>query len=317
MQYAQPSRSVALALVLLIATLLAVRPMGLGLDDENYMVYFNAAEEILSRYTGLSYIFNEPIWLLVCYTANAVLGDEGALRFVIFASSAFAGIGLARMNRWALLPIIFYFALPTSLKNHVDHVRQGFALGLYVLFFSANGRWRMLRFFTPLVHASFWVVVVLDVLLDWFYKSRQGRTRADALKILLVSAGVSLVFSFGLAQVAADLGFRQADVYDFLASEGSGAAFVGWVALLPLLFVLANRQYLGPFAGFLGFYLGGYYLSPVAARIFENSSFLLCSAAPAGPRIKRFVFWVILIAMCIAFGITGNLYPRLLGLYIT
>ena len=140
MQVTQPSRSVALAMVLLIATLLAARPMGLGLDDENYLEYFNSAQEILSRYEGLTYVFNEPLWLLVCFSANALLGDEGALRFVIFASSVFAGIGLARMNRWSLLPIALYFALPTSLKNHVDHLRQGFALGLYVLMFSASGR---------------------------------------------------------------------------------------------------------------------------------------------------------------------------------
>ncbi|WP_140632996.1 EpsG family protein [Methylibium rhizosphaerae] len=314
MQVAQPSRSFALAMVLLIATLLAARPMGLGLDDENYLEYFNGAQEILSRYEGLSYVFNEPLWLLLCYSANALLGDEGALRFVIFASSAFAGVGVARMNRWSLLPIVLYFALPTSLKNHVDHLRQGFALGLYVFLFTAEGRWRTLRFATPLVHASFWVVIVIDVLLARYYDRHPERTRVDALKILLVSAGVSVALSFGLAQVAAALGFRQADVYDFLASEGSGAAFLSWLVLLPVLFALANRQYFGPFAAFLGFYLGGYYFSPVAARIFENSYFLLCSSAPTASRSKRLVFWAILIAMCIALGFTGSLYPRLLGM---
>ena len=117
MHVAQPSRSVALAMVLLIATLLAARPMGLGLDDENYLEYFNGAQEILSRYEGLSYVFNEPLWLLLCYSANALLGDEGALRFVIFASSAFAGVGVARMNRWSLLPI-------TGLAGDMEAIRR-------------------------------------------------------------------------------------------------------------------------------------------------------------------------------------------------
>jgi len=308
------SRPGAIALVLFIATLLAARPMGLGLDDHNYLEYFNSAEEILSRYDGVSVVMNEPLWLLVCYGANVVFGSEGSLRFIIFASSVFAGIGLARINRWELMPVVLYFALPVSLKNHVDHLRQGYALGVYLLLFSLGGHWRVLRFATPLVHASFWVVIVIDVLLAWYYKRHPERTRVDALKVLLVSAGVSMALSFGLAQVAAALGFRQADVYDFMASEGSGVAFFLWLALLPMLFVLANRRCFGPFAAFLGFYLGGYYFSPVAARIFENSYFLLCSSAPTDSRERRFLFWAMLITMGIAFAFTGNLYLRLLTL---
>lgn len=314
MQITQASRLPALLLVFLIATFLAARPMGIGLDDENYRVYFNGINEIISRYERLSYVFNEPLWLIVCYAANAVMGDEGGLRFVIFASSVFAGVGLARLNRWALLPIILYFTLPASLKNHVDHLRQGFALGLYILLFSASGCWRMLRFATPFVHSSFWVVVVSDALLARYYINRPERTRVDAMKIFMIAAIASVVLSFVLAQIAAALGFRQADVYDFLVFEGTGAAFIGWLILLPVLLGLANQQYFGSFAAYLGFYLGGYYFSPVAARIFENSFFLLCSAAPVGSRIKRIIFWLILFGMCIAFGVSGNLYPRLMGI---
>lgn len=310
----QNARQLALALVIVISSLLALRPIGIGLDDENYLVYFNSAKDILSRYDGLSFVFNEPLWLIISYAAGEILGDEGSLRFVIFTGAAFAGIGLGRINRWALLPIVLYFALPASLKNHIDHLRQGFALGLYILLFSANGHWRGMRLATPLVHSSFWVVILIDVVLSWYYKKRQNPTRIDTLKILLVSGGVSVVFANALAEVTAALGFRQADLYGFLSSGGSSAAFIAWLVLLPILLLLTNQRYFGPFAAYLGFYLGGYFLSPVAARIFENSYFLICTSAPIFSRSKRIVFWVIMIAMCIALGMTGNLYPRLLGL---
>lgn len=314
MQIVKPSRVPALVLVLFIASLLAARPMGLGLDDENYRVYFNGVDAIFSRYEGLSYVFNEPLWLAVCYLANAIIGDEGGIRFVIFSSSVFAGVGLARLNRWTLLPIILYFSFPASLKNHVDHLRQGFALGLYIFLFTAGTGWRMLRFATPFLHSSFWVVIVIDVLLARYYTNRAERTRVDVAKIFFISVSASVALSFGMAQIAEALEFRQADAYDFFVTEGTGAAFIGWLAILPVLWILANRQYFGPFAAFLGFYLGGYFFSPVAARIFENSFFLLCSAAPAARSLRKLMFWLLLFGMCIVFGITGNLYPRLLGL---
>lgn len=313
MSNSQSSRLITFTFILSISTLLAFRPIGLGLDDDNYQEYLLGINELLSRYDGLNYIFNEPLWLFFCYAVKASLGVEGGLRFLIFASSLFAGLGLARINHWALLPIVLYFALPTSLKNHVDHLRQGFALGLYILLFSTVGRWRSLRFLTPFVHTSFWIAILIDILLISYFKNRPRPTRIDILKIMLFTASVSMAFSFGLEQLALYLGFRQADVYDFLTTEGTGAAFMGWLLLIPILLQITNLKYFGQFAAFLGFYLGGYFFSPVAARIFENSLFLLCSSAPIRSNNKGTIFWAVLILISTAFAMTGNLYPRLIG----
>lgn len=309
------SRYVAIAMVFTISSLLALRPIGIGLDDENYLAYFISARDILLRYDGLSFVFNEPLWMLISYLVVEIFGYEGSLRFIIFISAAFAGIGLGRINHWALLPIALYFALPVSLKNHVDHLRQGLAIGLYILLYSTIGPIRTLRFATPLVHSSFWVVILTDILLSRFLKAKQSPTRIDSLTIFLAFGGVSVLFANALARVAAVLGFRQAEIYSSLSSEGSGAAFIGWLVLLPVFLMLANQRYFGQFAAYLGFYLGGYFLNPVAARIFENSFFLICSAAPTFSRGNRLLFWGILIVICIAFGMTGNLYPRLFGLF--
>jgi hypothetical protein len=306
------SRYLALAMVFIISSLLAMRSIGIGLDDENYLAYFASAKDILLRHEGLSFVFNEPLWMLISYLIVEIFGYEGSLRFIIFISAVFAGIGLGRINHWSLLPVVLYFALPLSLKNHIDHLRQGLALGLYIFLYSANGPFRTLRFVSPLVHSSFWVVMLIDIVVSWFLKKKIP-TRIDSLKIFFIFGGVSVLFAVGISEIIAALGFRQAEIYVFLLSEGSGIAFIGWLVSLPIFLMLSNQRYFVLFAAYLGFYLGGYFLNPVAARIFENSFFLLCSAAPIISLNKRLVFWGIFIVMCIAFGITGNLYPRLLG----
>jgi hypothetical protein len=298
---------------MIISSLLALRPIGTGLDDENYLAYFATTEDVISRYDGRNFVFNEPLWMLISHFAVEIFGYEGSLRFVIFVGALFAGIGVGRINHWALLPVVLYFALPASLKNHIDHLRQGFALGLYILPCAVNGPLRTLRFATPLIHSSFWVVILIDILLSQFFKLKKTPTRVDSLRIFLAFGSVSVLFAIGLEKVTAVLGFRQAEIYIFLSSGGSGVAFIGWLVLLPFLLVLANQRYFCQFAAYLGFYLGGYFLNPVVARIFENSFFLICSAAPILSRTKRLVFWGLLIALSIAFGMTGNLYPRLLG----
>jgi hypothetical protein len=311
----KPTSYLTLTIILLIAILLASRPIGLGLDDENYLDYFRNTQEILSHYDGYSLIFNEPLWLFFCYLANVLLGSEGGLRSAIFFGAAFAGIGLARINRWYLLPVIFYFALPMSLKNHIDHLRQGFALGLYILFISVPaGRWRVLRFASPFVHSSFWIIILIEVLLASYLKKNPARTYGEALIVFFVFAGVSVVLSLVMWQAADMLGVRQTKAYQLFDVEVSGAGFAIFVLLIPILVVLMNRKYLVEFFAFLGVYLGSYYINPFAARIFENSYYLLLSGASTESSIKRFLFWILLLIMCIIFGINGNLYSRLLGL---
>jgi hypothetical protein len=294
--------------------LLASRPIPLGLDDDNYLVYFNSAQEIFSHYHGYGIIFNEPLWLFICYFLNTIFGDEVSLRFIIFFGAAFAGIGLARINRWCLLPILFYFALPMSLKNHVDHLRQGFALGLYILFISATtGKLRLLRFASPFVHSSFWMIILIEELLSLYFKIKPDRTRVEALIVLLVFTIFSIILSLGWWQIAGMLGARQTNNYELFNVEGSGAGFIFWTLLIPFLTTLMSKRYLTKFFAFLGLYLGNYYINPFAARIFENSYYLLLSGAPTESSVKRFAFWIILFAMCLFFGFYGNLYPRLIG----
>lgn len=310
----KPINYCTLSILLLISILLASRPIPLGLDDDNYLIYFNNAEEIFSYYDGYRIIFNEPIWLFICYLSNSIFGDEVSLRLIIFFGAAFAGIGLARINRWCLLPILFYFALPMSLKNHVDHLRQGFALGLYMLFISAaTFKWRLLRFVSPFVHSSFWMIILIEGLLYLYFKMKPDRTRVAALIVLLVFAIFSIVLSLGWWQVADMLGARQTNAYELFNVGGSGAGFAFWILLIPFLTILMSKRYLAEFFAFLGFYLGNYYINPFAARIFENSYYLLLSGAPTESIIKRFTFWTLLFVMCLIFGFDGNLYPRLMG----
>jgi hypothetical protein len=306
------SRYLTLAVVFMISSLLAMRPIGLGLDDYNYLAYFASAKDILLRYEGISLVFNEPLWMIISHLTVEIFAYEGSLRFIIFVSALFAGIGLGRINHWSLLPVVLYFALPLSLKNHIDHLRQGLALGLYIFLYSVNGPFRTLRLVLPLVHSSFWVVILIDLVVSWLLKKKIPK-RIDSLKIFFIFGCVSVLFAVGMEETISALGFRQAEAYIFLSSGGSGVAFIGWFVLLPVFLMLSNQKYFVLFAAYLGFYLGGYFLNPIAARVFENSFFLICSAAPILSFSKRLLFGGILIVMCIAFGITGNLYPRLLG----
>jgi hypothetical protein len=165
------------------------------------------------------------------------------------------------------------------------------------------------------VHSSFWVIILIEELLAWHFKKTPNRTCIEALIVLLVFAGASIVLSLGLWQIADILGARQIAFYELYGVEGSGTAFIFWILLVPILCILMKRKYLVEFFAYLGIYLGSYYINPFAARIFENSYYLLLSGAPTESSIKRFAFWILLFIICLLFGVTGNLYPRLLGLF--
>lgn len=289
------------ALSVLMAGLLASRPLGVGLDDDNYIEYFGSAGDILQN--GLSspivLIFNEPLFLLVGLLTPT---PEAALRVAIFLGAILAGVGVARLSRWSLVSLALYFVFPLSLVAHIDHIRQGLAIGYYFFFLACSTRVRWLRCLAPFIHSSFWVTMGIELISYFLLERRRvgGNTVWPSVAILVIGVVIAVVFSLLVIWVASGLGFRQVEQYDFERVDGSGLGLAFWIVTAPLV-VLGSRSWVHfRFCAFLGFYLGGYFLSPVTARILTSGMPLLFSGGWRRPWVGLIQIAVLCLTLAMA-----------------
>lgn len=268
-----PQRLFAFVAALVYAGTLASLPLLAFQDRENYLVYARHSDVILAGYSDqgvLAVIANEPLWLLVNIFLGVMLPPEGVMRLIIFfAAFAFAYIFL-RADPKNLLWLVLLLFLPQILKNYTTHLRQGLAISIFMLGYQSArpGMRRLGILAAPLIHASFFFVAFLMIL---EYVGRRLRLGVD---IRSVGAFIAAVLLGGNLLVIAELtGARQAEEYTAGTAMTTGMGFVFWVGVVALM-SLQGKRYLSRNALALlavVFYLGLYFFSPVAARIFESA----------------------------------------------
>lgn len=293
----------AVAIPLLYATILASLPLDVFKDRANYLVYAEHSDAIflgnlISGWDKL--IFNEPAWLLVNIALGLFLTPEGVIRVIIFVPAFLVAHVAIRHAQGTGLWIILLLLFPQVVKNHIIHLRQGLAVSLFlVAFFSSSRTIRLsLTTLAAFVHSSFLIVVAIWVMLYMVSVFRFS----PRLLIHIHMAGVAAL-SASLVAVAEVLGARQADLYAAWDAGGSGLGFLAW-GLVFIIFISAGRSFLRTnlFAvGALSFYLAGYFLFPVAARVFESMllTVLLASTSLSGWR-RHFMLFFLLV-----FGFVG------------
>jgi len=119
----------------------------------------------------------------------------------------------------------------------------------------------------PLIHASFFFILLLMLV------EHIGKRLRFAIDIRSLG-GLILAIFLGLStlSIAAWLGARQGYEYSLATQMGTGLGFVFWSGMF-ILMILQGKRYLDrysiPVLGIV-FYLGMYFFSPVAARVFES-----------------------------------------------
>ena len=267
-------------LIVVIALTYAYILMSLPLfefqDRGNYLVYAQSSEMILERNQArgiLILIFNEPIWLLINIWLRNILDPENVIKTIIFMASflsSYSFIKLSNSKIRNILLMVILLLLPIILKNYITHLRQGLAIGLFMLGMLFSD-WRRIAFVivTPFIHSSFFFVIFLtqiDRIISWF------TTFKTKIRIAIVFS-IGIILSLNLRRIAAFLGDRRADQYDFTTADVSGLGWLFWFIVL-IVMVSAGKHYLKQYsisAYCITFYLATYPFIEVTSRIFESS----------------------------------------------
>lgn len=256
----------------LYASVLTALPLEIFKDRANYLVYAEYSDQILARYAAkglLSVLSNEPVWLLVNIGLNSFQSPQTVLRTIIFSSSFLVSFTLLRHNRNHIYWMIFFLLIPQVLKNNIIHLRQGLAISVFLAGYYAGPRpFRyLLMVAAGLIHSSFLIVLAIGVLV-W---SLSVLKFSPYFRLIVFSVGF-VFLALSLSFLASELGARQGEKYTEEGLAISGLGFLYWLSIL-LIFISQGPSFLRDNAfpsGVLTFYVASYFLTPLAARIFES-----------------------------------------------
>jgi len=263
----------AALLALIYGTTLAFLPLEAFLDRANYLTYAAESHIILARYWErglLAVLSNEPLWLFTNIALHAIMPAEWVLRTIIFVPACSVAYTVIKQYPRQIIWLLLFLLMTQVLKNHIIHLRQGYAVALFLAGWLAPQKrvGRTLMLGAAFVHTSFaFVLVILAVV-------RLAKfLRLDPYLQVSTAIFLGAVVGVALPYIAAAVGARQAGEYDFSAASVSGLSFVFWTAMM-FMFLLAGRTFVAAHAfalANLGFYLATYFQVEVTARIFEST----------------------------------------------
>ena len=249
-------------------------------DRLNYLIFATDSDRILSNFLTkgiLPALSNEPIWLLINMGLGHFLAPKEVVQAIIFFSAATTAYIALRADSRNIVWILVFFFLPQVIKNNIVHLRQGFAVAVFLLgWFSTN---RNVRWFfvslTPFIHAAFFIYILMIILV---YLSKRLKLAPDLQTLLYVGAGT--VMGASLGYLATIFESRKAQQYLFTSADISGLGFIFWLGIAMLMVLDGKnflRQHTFPYAIIL-FYLSTYFMVEVTARIFESGLLLVLLA---------------------------------------
>lgn len=266
-------RCVPVLLAFLYAYALAfIFPLDVFKDRIHYLDYASRPLEAVADYLSQGvghFLFNEPVFLILNYLLSVFLSPGQVLQVLIFSFSFLFAFCVLQYDKRLLFWLLLALLLPQVLKNYVMQLRQGYAISIFMcgwLLFEGRKRWLVLAF-APLIHASFFIVFaflavhrVLCLL------------RVHYWLVPILMGVAAFLSTFVIVEVASLLGARQGERYAEAALSVSGSAFLFWSCVL-FLFMSQGRIWLERFsvpAMFVAVYLGLYFTSPLAGRVFES-----------------------------------------------
>jgi hypothetical protein len=269
----RPYDLVAFAIAVVYGLILAGLPLEDFKDRINYLNYAQDSALVLAGRVASGWhtaFANEPLWLVINILLGAFLRPEQVVRLLIFLpATVVAYFVLCRRPRdfvWLFL----FLLLPTVIKNHIIHIRQGLGIALFLVAWHiqrAGLRWAILAL-TPLIHASFFFVLMLMGIVSI---ASRLRLAADLRTVLVTT--VALALGLTLGSIVGVVGARQGTEYQFDSAGVSGLGFSFWLIVL-LIFALQGRQFMREHAfaaSAITFYLGMYFFVEVTARVFEST----------------------------------------------
>lgn len=272
-KFEEDPRSIYIGLTIIIGLLLIVPPnVTWAVDRLNYLDYANYSHLTLGRYyeSGLGTVFsNEPLFLLINIFLAFIFSPENVVRIIIFSSTFLVLYNLGEKTNFSLWVLSFFVLIPQFNKNHIIHLRQGLALGVYLLSLNQKDNkisW-LLKVLAVLIHTSIAFMILFE-LLDCVIEKLKIKYK---YKMLIVAA-LFLVFVNSFSLMSLFIADRRFKEYTFsIATNASGLGFILWFFVGIFFITLAKRTYTNRlcFYGII-FYLVSYYFVEFGARVFEN-----------------------------------------------
>jgi hypothetical protein len=237
----------------------------------------------------LTILSNDPIWLLLNAGLSIFLDPETVVRTIIFLGATTVAWHILRYYPRQFVWLILFLLLPQVIKNYLVHLRQGFAIAVFLLGWFAvhrSARWLLLGA-TPFIHASFVFILAL-LALTWLLRSVHVSSPLKTISYFSMAIAIGL----SLGTLAELSGARQFNEYAFMRTDVSGLGFLQWAMVLGVI-LTAGKTWLREHAfesGVLIFYLGTYWLIEVTARIFESGLITLLLAGLSLPGWRRQAF---------------------------
>ena len=269
------------------------------MDRENYLNYADNSLFLFEKYRDwgpIPLLANEPLWLLVNGGLSTFLHPESVLRLIIFFPATLVTWLVMIRYPKHFIWLLFFLLFPAVIKNHVIHLRQGFAVAVFLLGWftkKPSVRWTILAT-TPLIHGSFlFILGILFLSRSMTYIRLGPDLRTSILTTLSVGLGVVFAWLVGL------VGARQGEYHDFSASQGSGLGFFFWFIIFSI-WLFQGSKFLRKHAfesGIIIIYLGTYWLVNVTARIFESGLLLVLLASLNLTGWRRQLFFAAYLAL--------------------
>jgi hypothetical protein len=128
---------------------------------------YNNAGVLYESYSAsgfLTLIFNEPIWIFINILLKELIPDPvTGVRVIVFVGSFLSCYvlikSISEKNRSVLITValsMLFMLSPSFIKNYITHLRQGLAIGIFMLGMSFQGLTRIvLVAMAPFIHSSF------------------------------------------------------------------------------------------------------------------------------------------------------------------
>lgn len=246
----------------------------------DYGNYFNFAEHSSSiigeyrSYNIIRFITNEPLWLYIVFLLNFLFDSESTLKILVCFISFLTIYNLSKIDKIDIFSLIIILISPLLVKNFLVHIRQGFAISIFIFALNINNKYikYFLIFLIPFIHSSFFILYFI-IAVCYFGKIFN-------INIILNTAIVSLIsilLAYNIALISNYLDARQSEYYDFSSLEMSGFAFIYWTSFLFIILLLNKKKTFIAYCatGIISFYISSYWFTNITSRVFESGLILI------------------------------------------
>ncbi len=279
-------------IALIYATFLTSLPIDNFVDRVNYFMYARTSRAVADfySYSIISYLTNEPLWLVLNSFLYTFVSDETVIRIFIFVPAFVSAYLLAAKGRYNVGLICIALLVPGIVQNYIIHIRQGVAIAVFLLGFLSDDR--RIRYtmilLAPFIHSAFFVVSPLFLVVE---VANRFTTFNVYLRFGLIVLALTIIVAF-LGVIMSSALVRQVDEYQNIDTEFSGLGFMFWSAIL-LLFVTEGSKFLE--RNMLQmltmiFYLMIYFFAPFAGRVLECVLIPIFMAGMSLPSWKKLAF---------------------------